>query len=977
MTQNNPNGLVIQTPNGPIYEVPVVIHVIHTGGPIGSIYNPTDAVLTNMIAYLNQAYAATWASYPLAGAGGTNIPLRFTLAKRTPQCTPTNGIVRVNGSSVTDYVSGGVESSTTIGADEVDVKDLSRWPNDQYYNIWVVNRIDGNDGTSGAFTAGYAYFPGAPASVDGTIMLATQAQAGEITLTHEIGHAFALYHTFEDDLGGGTCPPNTSCSTTGDLVCDTDPHMRSMFNCPTGTNPCTGAPYGTTVHNFMDYSSCQDRFTSGQRTRVLNALLTSRASLISSLGGTALPATPAPVACVPTITNGGTNAGPRTIRISDATTTYMEVSSSGYSGDGNLVYIDNTCRDMVELTAGNIYNFSVQVGFQTENVKVYIDYNNDGTFQANEEALSSPGTSASQNHTMQFTVPTTATIPGLVSCVPLRMRVISDRTTAPPITACGPLGFGQAEDYLVTIRGGGPSTGAVSVALTSGSNPSCFNTPLTFTATPGSGITGATYLWYVNNISTGVTGTTFTSSTLNNNDVVNAKMYFTGPCGTDSSLSVNYTVLRQATVPAAVTIAITNGTNPGCIGQTLTFTATPQNGGTAPVYQWKVNGVNAGTNSDTFSSVLNNNDVVTVELTSNSTCASPAVATSNSITIVHGTIVADVTIAQNDGTNPSCSGKVVGFEATPVNGGTNPQYQWMINGVPVAGATSNSFSSTTLSNNDVITVELIATDPCVSNTRDTSNGITMTINPTFSPVVSVAITAGSNPGCLDSLIEFSATVTDHGANPNLAWFVNGIQVTTGLIYSSNSLMNGDVVTFSSIANDGACYTSDTVVTAPVTMQLFATPAPTVISFIGTSLVSSVANNIVWFGPSGMITGTSGQSYQPTQPGMYYAVVSNGGCFSAPSNMLMISILDIATYDLGQVQIFPNPTSGMLTLDWGSKFVTATLDVYGMTGQGIIHEKVSNESRKVMDLSRLANGTYFILIRDNEGKAGTVKVTLTK
>ena len=978
MLQSNSNGLIVMTPGGPVYQIPVVLHVIHTGGPIGSSYNPTDAQLTNMISYLNQSYAATWPSYPNATSGGTYIPLQFVLAQRTPSCTPTNGILRVNGSSVPGYAADGIENGT-VGAPEATVKALSIWPNTEYYNIWIVNKIDGQDGItgSGPFTAGYAYFPGAPASVDGTIMLASQAKAGEITLTHEIGHAFSLYHTFEGDAGGSTCPTNSNCVTNGDRVCDTDPHMRSVFNCPSGTNTCTGTPFGTVVHNFMDYSSCQDRFTPGQSTRVLSALAGSRATLISSLGGTPI-AGAVTGACTPTLAGpNSSNAGPRDIVISDASFTYMSVTSSGYTGDANQVYLNKACQHMAELTSGNIYTFSIGTGNNPENVKVFVDYNNDGIFQANEEVYAHAGSVPFETHTFQYAVPNSVTIPGLVSCVPLRMRIVSDRTTAPPVTACGPITFGQAEDYSILIRGGGPSSGAVSISLTSGSNPSCFNSPLLFTAIPGAGLLNPTYQWYVNGVPSSITTPNYVGTSLNNNDVLTVKMYFVGPCGNDSSLSLGYTIQRQATVPAAVSIAITNGTNPGCSGQVLTFTATPVNGGAAPTYQWMINGTPAGANSPTFTSAVPNNGVVTVDMLSNSSCAVPANATSNAITITHAGMTADIIIGLTGGTLPACPGKPLTFTAQAVSAGANPQFQWLVNGVGVPGATGTTFTSTTLANNDVVTATLTASDPCVINMLDTSNAFIVSIAPISIPQVSVAITNGSNPGCLDSLVEFTATASNHGNLPIYEWLVNGNPVGTGLTYSSNTLLNGDLVTFRSIATDGSCYQTDTAIATPIVMSRFSVPSAPFISLIGNMLVATVGANIAWFGPNGEIPGATGTTYHPTEPGTYYAVVSNGGCYSAPSNILNISLLTIGEYNLDQVKVFPNPSTGFLTFDWGTQPVNVKLDVYSIAGQGLIHEDVNNQTRKVIDMNRLANGHYFVVIKDDSGKVGTIKITLNK
>jgi hypothetical protein len=276
------------------YSIPVVVHVMHTGGAVGSIYNPSDANIIGAINYLNQVYAGTYPGMeqPVEGGGVVNMELQFVLAQRTPSCGTTNGINRVDASSIPNYTANGVG---TGGCTDLELKNFARWNTANYYNIWVVNKIDGADGTSGQFTAGYAYYPGAPATLDGTVMLATQMQSGEKTLPHEIGHAFNLAHPFEGSNSNAECPPNANCNTQGDEVCDTDPISLNStagvfnFSCRTGANGCAGnIPFTrNTENNFMGYTNCYTLFTNGQKARTQAAMsLPSRASLATSLGGT-------------------------------------------------------------------------------------------------------------------------------------------------------------------------------------------------------------------------------------------------------------------------------------------------------------------------------------------------------------------------------------------------------------------------------------------------------------------------------------------------------------------------------------------------------------------------------------------------------------------------------------------------------------------------------------------------------------------
>lgn len=443
-----------------VYEIPTVIHVLTTGGAIGASDNPPDSVLEGWIDYLNDVYAGTYAGYPSVGSGGVALPVKFVLAKRSPSCDSTNGIERINLSGNSTYVNYGLRYYTTNGLTTTQVS-AYQWPTDAYYNMYVINKIDGEDGscTACSYTAGFAYL-GLSTNIptDGAYMLTSTAQAGDITLPHEIGHALGLYHVFQ---GGDetTCPPSTGiCSDDDDKVCDTDPSRVLLGTCPAGsaTNPCTGLSYGNNgvQRNFMNYSQCQNHFTEGQADRMMFMLQSYRYKLITSNG--ALPPPPTgsytPIAstCQPTSMNTpgqNFNFGPSNVFLDS-----IQFYSNGYlvsSPNDDSFYYDHTQECALpthtSLIAGDTYLLSVSTQTNAQYVKAFIDYNNDGTFtSASETVMSVNSSTADTTYSVAIVPPTSAT-----TNTPLRMRVIADATSA--ITPCGTLDYGQAEDFSVTI----------------------------------------------------------------------------------------------------------------------------------------------------------------------------------------------------------------------------------------------------------------------------------------------------------------------------------------------------------------------------------------------------------------------------------------------------------------------------------------------------------------------------------------------
>ena len=195
-------------------------------------------------------------------------------------------------------------------------------------------------------------------------------------------------------------------------------------------------------------------------------------------------------------------------------------------------------------------------------------------------------------------------------------------------------------------------------------------------------------------------------------------------------------VIISPLLTASVSIATPSSTT-FCAGTSVTFTATPTNGGSTPSYQWYVGLTAIGSNSPTFTSnSLSNNDIVTVVMTSNaSPCLTGSPATSNPITVtVNPILTASVSIASPSAT--FCAGTSVTFTATPTNGGT-PTYQWKVNDTDVSGQTAVTFTSNSLSNNDIITVVMTSNaSPCLAGSPATSSGITVNITTVTTSAIS-------------------------------------------------------------------------------------------------------------------------------------------------------------------------------------------------------------------------------------------------
>lgn len=353
------------------------------------------------------------------------------------------------------------------------------------------------------------------------------------------------------------------------------------------------------------------------------------------------------------------------------------------------------------------------------------------------------------------------------------------------------------------------------------------NTSFTVTATNTTG-----FQWMVNNGSgwaninddaiysgSGSSTLTITSAT----SLMNNSQY---RCSVINSCGYIYSQLVTLKVNAitAPSVSVTSSAATICAGAPVTFTATPMNGGTAPVYQWQLNGTNVGTNNPVYSNnALVNGDIVNCLLTSNSTCKTSPTAVSNNLSItVNSSVTPTVTISTPATT--ICSGTNVTFTASPSGGGSSPSYQWEFNGNPV-GTNSNIYSSSTLTTGEIISCIMTSNATCVTSSTAVSNNISLTVNAPITPSVNIVATA--NRVCAGTPVTFTASPVNGGTTPIYQWQLNYNNVgTNSPIYNNSNLADLDIVSCI-ITSNQACLTTSKGVSNNLIMAVDPLVAPTV------------------------------------------------------------------------------------------------------------------------------------------------------
>ena len=441
----------------------------------------------------------------------------------------------------------------------------------------------------------------------------------------------------------------------------------------------------------------------------------------------------------------------------------------------------------------------------------------------------------------------------------------------------------------------------------------CASTNITFTATANNGGSAPIYEWYIGTFLQQIGPSNSFTTTVFYPDSVSVQMTSNSPCASTPNASAG---LRIAPTPSSsITITSNPPLGPYCVGQIVTLTATPTNGGPSPLFGWSTglaqSGIFIWTTSNTFSYIVQPG-IKTFRswLVSSLPCVTNDTVSSGTKGIT-GTLTTQPNIAITQTPGVSCFGSPITFNTSSNGGGSLPVYEWFVNGVSVLNSNS-SYTTSTLANGDVVSVVLTSNVSCPTTPTDTDS-MTVTIVPSVVPAVSIAQVPG-NPLCPQECVVFSAMHTSGGITPSFQWKLNAVNVgSNSSIFSSCSLIDGDIVSVRMTSNASCAM--------PLNVSYFSTIS---VVFIDTTAVLSgitltsneQGGTYQWLRcDSGFaaISGATGQSYTAIANGSYAVFITKSGC---SDTSVCYPILNVGIDPVSgpeHLHVYPNPTRESVTL----------------------------------------------------------------
>lgn len=249
--------------------IPVIVHIFHEGEEYGEGSHLTQETVIEAIDHLNQVFSGL-TEY------NNNTFIDFCISGETLTGAQAFGILYhdLNNYEPYDGPIGNIIDNNFFA----DLQNTYSYSVSNYMEIFVA-----------PWTNGFSGFTSTPPSNLGIWIRTNRFGFGEhitssnnqnTTLSHEVGHWCGLFHTFSNGFSSyqdcEAAQQETSCTSQGDYVCDTEP-VSVSYGC--GPTSC-----GEPSTNMMGYygGTCRTGYTIGQIERMHDIIETYRSQHIEN-----------------------------------------------------------------------------------------------------------------------------------------------------------------------------------------------------------------------------------------------------------------------------------------------------------------------------------------------------------------------------------------------------------------------------------------------------------------------------------------------------------------------------------------------------------------------------------------------------------------------------------------------------------------------------------------------------------------------
>ena len=590
-----------------------------------------------------------------------------------------------------------------------------------------------------------------------------------------------------------------------------------------------------------------------------------------------------------------------------------------------------------------------------------------------------------------------------------------------PTTGVLNLSQSQPGTYTVTYTGGSPCPGSTTAAVTITATPSAafaYAGGTTFCPTGAnptptvSGAAGGTFAAPVGLVIDPATGVINLQTSTAGTYAVTYSVG--GACPNSSTLNVTIT-----TAPVA-TFAYGNAGG-YCAGAATSALPTFSGGGSAGTFSATPAGLSLNAATGAIDLSLSQPGTYTVTNTIAASGACSAVLATAPVTVNAAPVASLVA----GGPTTFCAGGSVVLTAPT---GTGLTYQFLRNGAAISGAMAGSYTATTAGSYAVtvtnasgcatasaattVTVNPATTATfaypaasfCRSSALVTTPTVMGTAGGTFAAPSGLSLNASTGAITPSASTAGTYTVTYSVGSPCPSMGTQTVTITSPAVATfsyANSSYCATGTTAATLATGSAAgtFTSTTGLSVNATTGAVNLAASTLGTYTVTNTVaasgdcaavsatamltinallaqptltaSTVPGATYQFYLNGVaIAGATNATYTATQNGSYTVVVTNTttGCASLPSAPVTVTVTATRTGLAGvELTVFPNPTTGRLTVALSGRHSRVALAVYNALGQEMLTGTLAaGAATAELDMTTLATGVYVLKVTSTEG-----------